>query len=785
MKPETRPKTIEETIIENNGDTAEKEKDLEATAKRRGEAVVEAISISDSDDSESSTPENLPAPGMSAEKAPESGTESLPNPEGPSKEEAQRFIRRYGRLLSLFSKDSSLQFELDENINTFAFDADSFRVHVPLEWFSSGEYSEHELLFSNYHERAHFIDMRKNPEAYLGCFERMDKKATALAKDYLSAHPGKASLSGVKKFYYDELHTLYNCLDDIYVNDMVKSRVPLFSDGDGADDIVTLYDKLNFGDPDLTDHPLHRQLAYSLLRDAMVGKERGTSIVDERVEEVLSKKRLGKTIRGLVETELKTRSGVLVDPAERYRLIQTLIEPLYLKLLEEALNEKEQEQQQQQDGEGQDGEKQGQNGQGKGGEGQDQNSQGEGGEGAGGDNQDGEKQGGASKNSRSKSGNGMGGNKEFDPFGDNDKNSPSKRFKESLDKGEDADKITKEILDALADKDKEDKMSPQERAKHQAEKRKKAFDKKNGITQQQRETCDKISQEITAPRREMREFWKSIIGKSLSFKPVRVGEQRRGRLNVPSFIRRYPEVIEAERDGALRSLNVYERTVLEHELVDKPDRIEVTLLVDCSGSMGGEKEEIARKTAALLMYSLKDFNDELEKTRRQTHSTLKTDSQVVVFGSTFEEVKHFNSGRNDSQSEAEIIKSLSQINNSLVSTNDAAPLTDLESKITSEQKKRIEDKRLKKIIFVITDGASDDENASRDAVLRLAEDGVIMVGFQIGSVNADAKAQFDRTWQANGNRKSVLKGIRIESNVAQLPSRLMEELHDILGDITI
>ena len=753
------------------------------TAQKRGEAIVEMAQVSAQPVEVDPTTPEAPA-----------------TPEIDSKAEAQRFIRRYGQLLSLFSRDSSLRFELDESIDTFAFDAKSFKVHVPLEWFASGEYSEHELLFANYHERAHFIDMRENPEAYLGSFEHCQEKAKKLAADYLRAHPGKASKEAVERFFYNEMHTFYNCLDDIYVNDMVKKRVALFDEGDGADDIISLYKKLNYEDPDLTKMPLHRQFVISLLRDSMVGKELGMSVVDERVEKALSTKRMGLTIRGQVETKLKTRSGAACDPAERYKLIKTIIEPIYLQLLQEALDDKEkedQEKQEKQDGEqGEQGEQSDdkrdgeQNNQGEQGDGEQDGEQSDGEQDGGqtGDKQDDEQQGenNGQQNSGSKRQDGGeqkkgGGGSDFDPFGDNDENSPSKRFRDALDKGDSQEEVIKEILEEFADKDKEDKMSPQERAKHQAEKRKKYFDQEHNITPQEREQNDNICAEIAGARRDMRKFWESIIGKSLNLNPVRVGEQRRGRLDVGSFIRRYPEVVEAERNQDLRSLSVYERTVLEHELVDSPERIEVSLVVDCSGSMGGAGEDAARRTAALLMYSLKDFNDELERTRSRTHSVLKTDSQVIVFGSTAKEVKPFAKGKGNAQADADIIKSISTIDSSLGGTNDEEALLMIRDGVTGEQKKRIGEKKLKKIVFVITDGESQDPFASRAVMEELAGEGIIMVGFQIGGQSE----VFDRTWRGDESGKGTIKGINAGDDIRRLPKRLMDELGDLLGNITI
>ena len=259
---------------------------------------------------------------------------------------AKSFVRRHGQQLSLFAKDSSLSFVPSKTDKTFSFDAKKFEVNVPLSWFASEQYTEDELDFANHHELAHFIDMRKNPEAYLENFEQMREEAADLAKKYLQKYPGKTSFSQATGYFYRELHSLYNVLDDIYVNNVVFSRNHHFDYGDGRKSVESLYEKLGFDEADLTGQPLHSQMIISLLRDEMLGKTHGKTIVDERVEAVLSKKKIRKSIRDWVNLDLKPKQGVLVDPAERYKIIHAIIQPEYLELLEISLDEQEKKDQQ-------------------------------------------------------------------------------------------------------------------------------------------------------------------------------------------------------------------------------------------------------------------------------------------------------------------------------------------------------------------------------------------------------------------------------------------------------
>lgn len=662
-------------------------------------------------------------------------SERATNPDLESdKKLAKQFIRRYGPLFSVFARDSSLNFVPNPNAKTFSFHPKEFKIEAPVSWFANPEYTENELQFANYHELAHFMDMRKNPDAYLENFKQMEKDAESLAQKYHASHPD-TQLESVKRFYYDELHGLYNVMDDIYVNNVVLDHNHFFDTGDGKAAVVSLYrDKLGFGEADLTGLPLHHQMIYSLLRDEMIGDVEGKSIVDERVQIVLNKKKLGKRrILDLIDTDLKPIRGALVDPAKRYNIIRTLIQPEFLTLLEASLNDQDRKHNQNQNQE------------------QDQNQE---------QNQEIE-------------------SSDFDPFGD--KNNPRKD-RDILDKGDNSKQITESILESFKEADKIDKMSREERDKYLADKAIKEFDDAHGITETQRKESERIEKNIKSARKEMRKFWRGLIGKSIEYRQVIIHRQKRGRLNIPEISRQYPQVIESEQTGNLRELEVYDRLGLEREIVDQPEQIDVSLLVDCSGSMNKQKIQAAKEAAALLMWSIKDFNDELEIARHETHSKLRANTEVITFGSDFKIEKPFNYNKSASDNDADIIKSTSTIDNSRGSTDDESPLVAIGSTITGEDKVRLQNKKLKKIIIEITDGSPDNPNATSTQVRKLAKEGVLMIGFQVGEVREGERQTFDAIW-SNGDDN--IKGIRIGRNVSELPMRLIQALSDSLNDILI
>ena len=108
--------------------------------------------------------------------------------EQPPQKIAESFIRRHGPMFSAFAKDGSLNYVPSTTAKSFAFYPKECRIEAPISWFANPEYTEEELEFANYHELAHFIDMRKNPEAYLKNFQEIKKDAEKLAKKYCVLH---------------------------------------------------------------------------------------------------------------------------------------------------------------------------------------------------------------------------------------------------------------------------------------------------------------------------------------------------------------------------------------------------------------------------------------------------------------------------------------------------------------------------------------------------------------------------------------------------------------------
>ena len=713
----------------------------------------------------------------------------------PSDSDIHSFMRQHGRDLSVFAGDASLNYKTHNTpgIDTAYFDPKEVSINIPESWLSNPEYNQPQLKWIQYHELGHFIDMRKNPEVFLDNFKKMEQDAERLARDIIARHP-KVDKNKLEGYIYEAIHSLYNRLDDIYVNNLVGIRSPNYRSGENAKDVSKLYiDKLGYSKTDISEIPPHEQFSVALLQDEMVGDTIGRAHVSDEVEAILAKKRLGRNIREIVDQKLKPTPNILVDPKDRYNLIRAVIQPEYCKLMMDFIEEKlcEEENmnfnQQDQGSESQDSQdsQQDQESDSQGSESQDsQDSQ---------QDQESDSRGSESQDSQDSQENDQ--IKNHSHQADKDRKSSDQMdadtkadfldyYEENKDSEISIDEETvRQILEFFAEQQKIDAMSPKEREDYLSKKQQEQFDEENDISSDERYIYESAKARIDKPRKEMRNFWKNLIGKSIEYESHRVDQQRRGKLNVNDFIDNYAQITESQKRGDNREMNIYSRNELEAIPVEKPEKIEISLVVDGSGSMGGDKIKVARETAELLMLSIKDFNDYLNQTRRQTKSKLRADTEVFVFGSDFEKVKSFSEGKNVNIEEADIVKSISKINNEYGGTADYNPLNYISATINKDQRHKISQQKLKKIVFHITDGGSNNTQEAQLAVSRLIDEGVLSFAFQIGDVDSQERAEFEYVWNSQPN--GLKMGMYIGENIASLPLELSKKLTEALKGIRL
>jgi hypothetical protein len=185
-------------------------------------------------------------------------------------------------------------------------DLENIRVNADPTFFLEKGYSESESLFTTFHEAEHFRDMIQNPGLYKHFFERAKTR-----KDVHAAYP-------------KILQRLYNCVDDILVNNAVMSR---WSAGRKAKDV--LYPKL-FPRGDFRGQPRHRQLMYALLREAMLPKEPIQLDPDVQTELDTLHKKLGVGLSRLTSVDHLGRAKekeIGGNQYHRFVLMDQMVEP--------------------------------------------------------------------------------------------------------------------------------------------------------------------------------------------------------------------------------------------------------------------------------------------------------------------------------------------------------------------------------------------------------------------------------------------------------------------------
>jgi hypothetical protein len=342
------------------------------------------------------------------------------------------------------------------------------------------------------------------------------------------------------------------------------------------------------------------------------------------------------------------------------------------------------------------------------------------------------------------------------------------------------EKAIKDILKAMQEAKERESMTKEEKeAEAQRE-----YDEEHGISEGARKLIEEVMETIAPLREKMLEIWKHLVGKAIGYKRVVVNRQTRGRLDVNrGLIREWPNIEDDTRKGEVKNHPIYERLGYEREVIDQPERIEVSVLVDVSGSMGkGNRIEIARSAAALLVYSLQDFNEQLRYTNR---SKLVADSEVRLYSSgeiTDGPAKGFLKGQSREDETTQIINMISKIG-AYGMTNDVPSLNSILNSMTPEDKQKIKEMKLKKIVFEITDGTPDSITDSKKAIEALVNEGVIVVGFKIGGTINDGDGQnFDKIWKDDSAGQ---RGIFIGEKLNRLPEEMMKQLADLLSDIKI
>lgn len=715
------------------------------------------------------------------------------------KKQGEDFVNSHKRLFSSFAEDVSLKFRMADK---FQIDYENGIVQLDSNWFFDRGYNKEQILWAVFHELSHFRDFANDKTGLLDSFTYIKGKAEKLTEE-TGMDPGLA---------YKTYHTLFNCLDDIYVNKTVSRRASYFeTKRQGGKHVENLYKEKLFKDTDFTKTdedgeplvkiPHHLQFAFYLLRKAMLPNQ--DIVVSDEVRGALDNKFLvgdkEHTVESLINAYMVPSKSKDTKASARHSYLKTYIEPIYEALIQKDLQEKSEnennEQNNQNSGPGeqssgpQEGEKDG-----------NKTNQSESGpeKGKQGENSSQTK----SEPKESQDGESTSNSTEPSPAETNEGDQAStkneqqeQKFKDWADihsefESKSPDQLSeddiKKFTEYREEKKEEQKIKETEPKSPQSERTVQVNLDKNWAEENKTEGRDllkelqslrEIEDSIMPYLDSLTELWQNIIaGKSIGIDYVKDRFHSSGpELNIDSVV---------DNMGAIyahqSAPRIYDKVVTKETIIEKPEIIRIRLVADKSGSMENEiKQRVLAQTLVLILRSLQQFNEMLNLTRGSTGSKLKVETQVLGFSDSLSIIKKLDSEAGEVDPTLEILNTLKRCRNERGSTYDDLALNHVTKNQSEIDVQRIKQGKILDILFEITDGGSSNQESSKKAVTDLDITGIHTNAFQIGKVEESEKRAFNYVWNSGENKKGLVVGEDIEKLLPAITEALRRYLANV------
>ena len=535
-------------------------------------------------------------------------------------------------------------------------------------------------------------------------------------------------------------HLFHNIMSDIAGNKRIHKTLPL-----QAAVAEQLYSKKLFAESDFRELPRHLQLMYKIIRQEMIpGSD--TAVLPEVDEAIARLRHFTEDDKDIIEfsTVVNETPTKAREPGVNLYLWINHIYPEFEKLRQQDIADPIQKQNNKEQGEGE-GQGEGQ-GQGQGqqqGEGEEQ-SEGAGraedeGQGEGQGEGEGQEQGqgqGESKGEgegesqgQQQGGEGEGEGQGEDGFGE---------FYDDYERTKHASPISHEAQDEISKQIKEIKSQEVAEAAKNTPKAKARQALQDRIGREHTpEKYDKYVETIIAHNAEieqMQEFFGSLINERLAKRRILNKPASQGQiLNTNAIAQTFTNLKSGEELNSQAYLN-YDTLVAEREAEGSFD---CYLVVDDSGSMAQDgKSDQARLAAMIFLEGLWAFERQIREQEQQEGIQLKWDvrTSVFTFGSSAHEVKPIGPELTD-KSRLDVQEAISAGSGS---TADYLALEAIATQIEDEILKDPSSKGRRRLVYVITDGESDDTDQLRDILDKLnsLEVEVVGIGIVDGSVEA-------------------------------------------------
>lgn len=295
-----------------------------------------------------------------------------------------------------------------------------------------------------------------------------------------------------------------------------------------------------------------------------------------------------------------------------------------------------------------------------------------------------------------------------------------------------------------------------------------------GVEKEDAALFDHYQNAVSAQRKEMKNFWRRLLGSAYKEEKRKVSGLLKGQLDVPSLISSYPSFVEAQQKNNYRNLPIY--SLREDVKVSKklPQSIDIYFAIDDSGSMRGEKLLYAREALTIVLLSLDDFTKYLKENNARTHQKTKVQEKTYLFGTSHRTVLDFNDRGKEKM--AHIMLSVTSLKGEGGYTDDAKLFSDIGKELQSKETLECHQKRRIRLLFIITDGASSFPSVSKKALEDLREKEMHISAIGIASKEDD---QAKNVFQSLYGKDGVFLGKDIEKLPEQLLSLLKKRMKDI------
>jgi hypothetical protein len=189
------------------------------------------------------------------------------------------------------------------------------------------------------------------------------------------------------------------------------------------------------------------------------------------------------------------------------------------------------------------------------------------------------------------------------------------------------------------------------------------------------------------------------------------------------------EILTQARVGNFEA-KAWETLEVKEKTGKKAGEVELSFIFDLSASMKGEKLTEQRRACILAMEALKGFSDELIEVETDLEKGLEIKTEMFSFNSSSSDRIPLKPLSNE-LSEKQRIDVASAISVASGSTTDFIPLGVIDAGVNVAVKEKMKEGELKKIVFVFTDGDSDDTDKVATILKSLREKGVVVVGIGI------------------------------------------------------